>query len=183
MKRGEAIQWMRGLVLRTPRPATEPRDGPTRNFHEIPKKYPRGRNSGTPRKYPENTEKIPQNRHFWYFWGIFRYFRGILGGRFWESRISGRGVFLRYFSWKFRVGPSRGSVAGRGVLKSGKDFYRKGNSVKSFGPFIEPPDSETLKTVTSLNKEARLLLFLLFLSDNTIWGQWTEMAQMLWSQA
>ena len=27
----------------------------------------------------------------------------------------------------------------------GKDFYRKGNSVKSFGPFTEPPDSENLK--------------------------------------
>ena len=24
----------------------------------------------------------------------------------------------------------------------GKEFYRKGNSVKSFGPFTEPPDSE-----------------------------------------
>ena len=24
----------------------------------------------------------------------------------------------------------------------GKDFYRKGNSVKRFGPFTEPPDSE-----------------------------------------
>ena len=24
----------------------------------------------------------------------------------------------------------------------GKDFYRKDNSVKRFGPFIEPPDSE-----------------------------------------
>ena len=23
-----------------------------------------------------------------------------------------------------------------------KDFYRKGNSVKSFGPFIDQPDSE-----------------------------------------
>ena len=28
-----------------------------------------------------------------------------------------KGVFFRYFSWKFRVGPFRGSVAGRGVLK------------------------------------------------------------------
>ena len=27
----------------------------------------------------------------------------------------------------------------------GKDFYRKGNSVKRFGPFTEPPDSENLK--------------------------------------
>ena len=25
---------------------------------------------------------------------------------------------------------------------SGKDFYRKGNSVKRSGPFSEPPDSE-----------------------------------------
>ena len=24
----------------------------------------------------------------------------------------------------------------------GKDFYRKGNSVKRFGPFTEPPESE-----------------------------------------
>ena len=24
----------------------------------------------------------------------------------------------------------------------GEDFYRKGNSVKGFGPFAEPPDSE-----------------------------------------
>ena len=27
----------------------------------------------------------------------------------------------------------------------GKDFYRKGNSVKRFGPFTEPPDSENSK--------------------------------------
>ena len=35
--------------LRTPRPATEPRDGPTRNFHKkYRKKYPPGRNAGLP---------------------------------------------------------------------------------------------------------------------------------------
>ena len=28
----------------------------------------------------------------------------------------------------------------------GKDLYRKGNSVKRFGPFIEPPDSENCKS-------------------------------------
>ena len=27
----------------------------------------------------------------------------------------------------------------------GKDFYKKGNSVKRFGPFTEPPDSENWK--------------------------------------
>ena len=45
-------------MLRTPRPATEPRDGPTWNLHEKHrKKYPPGRNSGTTRKYPQSTEK------------------------------------------------------------------------------------------------------------------------------
>ena len=64
-------------------------------------------------KYPENTEKIPpkipKNAHLGYFFGI-------LGVFSWGSRLSGRGVFFRYFSWKFRLGPSRGSVAGRGVF-------------------------------------------------------------------
>ena len=30
----------------------------------------------------------------------------------------------------------------------GKDFYRKGNSVKRFGPFTEPPDSQTEKLLS-----------------------------------
>ena len=71
----------------------------------------------TPRIYAQNTLKIPkkypqkyQNAHFWYFFGIFRAFS-------WGSRISGRVFFFFwYFSWKFRVGSSRGSVAGQGVL-------------------------------------------------------------------
>ena len=31
----------------------------------------------------------------------------------------------------------------------GKDFYKKGNSAKSFGPFTEPPDSESEKLLSS----------------------------------
>ena len=53
--------------LRTPRPATEPRDGPSRNFHE---KY----RKNTPRpeilEPQENSKKIPKNTknaQFWYF--------------------------------------------------------------------------------------------------------------------
>ena len=104
------------LCLRTPRPATEPRDGPTRNFNEqrskntprpevldsqnLPQITPK-----IPKKYPQNTK----NAHFGYFFGIVGVFS-------WSSRISAREVFFRCFSWKFRVGPSRGSVAGRGVL-------------------------------------------------------------------
>ena len=74
---------------------------------KIPKKYPPTRNSD-PKKIPR---KIPK-KYQRYFFGI----SGYLGAKIWESRISGRGVFFRYFSWKVRVGPFRGSVAGRGVL-------------------------------------------------------------------
>ena len=67
----------------------------------------------TPRIYPENTEKIPPKCQkltvfgiFWVFWG---YFLGV-------PIFRPGGYFFRYFLWKFRVGPSRGSVAGGGVL-------------------------------------------------------------------
>ena len=85
-------------------------------------KIPPGPKFWNPKKYPQNTPKIPkkkpentENAYFWYFFGI-------LGVFFWGSRISARGVFFRYFSWKFRVGPFRGSVAGRGVLNSGECY-------------------------------------------------------------
>ena len=86
---------------------------------KIPKKYPPARNSGLPeftpkiprkyrKKYPQNTK----NDRFWYFFGIFGVFcRG--------CKFSPWGLFFRYFLWKFRVGPSRGSVAGGGILNSG----------------------------------------------------------------
>ena len=78
---------------------------------KIPKKYPPARNSGLqeftpkiPRKYRKNTPKIPKMHilvFFWYFWGIFLGFQN----------FGPRGIFSVFF-----VGPSRGSVAGRGVL-------------------------------------------------------------------
>ena len=96
---------------------------------KILKKYPPARNSGLPEfltpKILENTEKnalkIPKkkprkNTIFGYFFFVF--FFGILGVFSWGSRILAWGVFFRYFSWNFRVGPSWGSDAGRGVLKS-----------------------------------------------------------------
>ena len=75
-------------------------------------KIPPGPKFWTPRIYPQNTPKIPKkypqntkNDRFWYFFGIFGVFS-------WGSKISAWGLFFRYFLWKFRVGPSRGSVAG-----------------------------------------------------------------------
>ena len=71
------------LQLRTPRPATEPRDGPTRNFHEYRKNTPPARNSGLPeftpkipRKYQKNTPKIPKMPIL----GIFSVFSGYFLG-------------------------------------------------------------------------------------------------------
>ena len=64
----------RRFALRTLRPATELRDGPTRNFHEYRKKYPRGPHSGTLRKYPESTETLLVFFGYFFgaFWGKFR---------------------------------------------------------------------------------------------------------------
>ena len=48
------------------------------------------------------------------------------------------------------------------------------HGVESWGSLPPPQKNylrKTLKTVTSLNKEARLLKIPFFLSDNSIWGQ------------
>ena len=84
---------------------------------KIPKKYLPARNSGT-QEIPQKYQKYA----FLVFGGVFcSVFSGYFRGKFWESRISGRRgrrVFFRFFSWRFRVGPFRGPVAGQGVLKS-----------------------------------------------------------------
>ena len=85
-------------------------------------KMPPGLKFWTPGIYPQNTPKIRKNTpkiQKMPVFGIFSgYFRGIFGVFSLGFRISARGVFFRYFSWKFRVGPFRGSVASRGVLKA-----------------------------------------------------------------
>ena len=57
------------------------------------------------------------------------------------SRFLGRGCDEALFSEKkgFSVNRGERNSVNQGL---GKDFYRKGNSVKRFGPFTEPPDSE-----------------------------------------
>ena len=53
----------------------------------------------------------------------------------------GRGCDEARFSEKKGIFSEKG--AGNSVNEGlGKDFYRKGNSVKWFGPFTEPPDFE-----------------------------------------
>ena len=79
----KALQEMSSENIVDARPATEPRDGPTRTFHEkysLPKIW-------NHKKYPE---KNSQNGDFWVF-------RGSLGGRFWESSVSGRGGIFSVF--------------------------------------------------------------------------------------
>ena len=61
-----------------------------------------------------------------------------------RSRFLGRGCDEALFSEKKGVFSEKGG--GNSVNEGfGKDFYRKGNSVKRFGPFTEPPDSENRK--------------------------------------
>ena len=92
---------------------------PRRPNPELPRKIPNKKKAGPkfwtpgfapklPRKYRKNTPKIYQYTYFWYFFG------GVFS---WGSRISARFFFFRHFSWNFQVGLSRGSVAGREVLK------------------------------------------------------------------
>ena len=65
-------------------------------------------------------------------------FSGYFGVIFWDCRIFWARVFFQYFSWKFRVGPSRSSVAGRGVLKSAlQTFARRCSVFLTFGELFE----------------------------------------------
>ena len=82
------------LLLRTPRPATEPRDGLTRKFHE---KY----RKNTPRaeilESQENTPKIPKMGIFGTLGVFFRYFRGILGANSGTPEFRAWGYFFGIF--------------------------------------------------------------------------------------
>ena len=108
---GIPFAWERPRLLQSPEMA---RPGiSTKNTEKIPP----GPKFWTPRilpwKYPENTEKntpkIPNMTVF----GIFSVFWGyFLGG----PKFRPGGYFFGIFLWKFRVGPSRGSVAGGGIL-------------------------------------------------------------------
>ena len=58
-----------------------------------------------------------------------------------RSRFWGRGCDETLFSEKKGLFSEKGG--GNSVNGGfGKDFYRKGNSVRRFGRFSEPPDSE-----------------------------------------
>ena len=94
------------LHLRTPRPATETRDGPTQSVHEKSEKMTPSPKFWTPRiapkiprkyqKRPINTQKY-QNARWGYFFGIFGVFS-------WGSRISARGYFFAIFGRNSKSG-------------------------------------------------------------------------------
>ena len=63
--------------------------------------------------------------------------------------IFGKGMRRSSFQWKKGIFSAKGG--GNSVNQGlGKDLYRKGNSVKRFGPFTEPPDSENWKVAVLL---------------------------------
>ena len=57
--------------LRTSRPAAEPRDGPTRNFHEEYEKLPPGQKCWNPKKIPPKYRKKHPEWALLVFWGCF----------------------------------------------------------------------------------------------------------------
>ena len=60
-----------------------------------------------------------------------------------------KGDATKHFSVKKRIFSEKGG--GNSVDQGfGKDFYRNDNSVKRFGPFTQPPDSENLKVAVLL---------------------------------
>ena len=64
----------------------------------------------------KNAAKIAPRPKFWNpKKSVFSGYFGVNSG---SPEFRAGGLFFRYFSWKFRVGPSRGSVAGGGVLKT-----------------------------------------------------------------
>ena len=93
----------------------------------------------------------------------------------WKSRI---------FWWIFRWIFSCSFFQGTWPEKIHEKIHQKNQTPKSTSNFREGASltRTPLKTVTSLNKEPRLLRFPFFLSDNSIWGQGVKMLQMLWSQ-
>ena len=61
-----------------------------------------------------------------------------------DGQILGKGMRRSTFQWKKGLFSEKGG--GNSVNGGfGKDFYRKGNSVKRSGPFTEPPESEKWK--------------------------------------
>ena len=76
-----------GLPLRTPRPAAETRDGPTRNFHQKYRKICPPKYLKIPKKMPPKPKKSP----VWVFWGVFG---GQLGG---FQNFGPGGIFPAFF--------------------------------------------------------------------------------------
>ena len=143
-----------------------PAEGPTR-AENAPTCYraPRWPDPESPRKMPKeypwpeilDSQRLPpkqQKKPKMPILGFF--FSGILGVFSWGSRISAWGVFFRHFSWKFRVGPCRGSVAGRGVLNTrvaGSASHRLLNSLsKSVRRLLSENDNRCSFCSTTLQK-------------------------------
>ena len=119
---------------------------------KIPKKYPSDRNSGTPRKYRKNTEKIPKKyrkntekipkmRIFGILGVFFRYFRGILGVNSGSPEFPAGGYFFGIFRGNSGSGPISGLCRQVGAFST---------SVK--GRFQRPPRTKSeLKVQRSMN--------------------------------
>ena len=88
--------------------------------------------------------------------------------------IFGKGMRRSTFQWKKGIFSEKGG--GNSVNQGlGKDFYRKGNSVKRFGLFAEPPDSQNWKLAV-LIPFPKIISYLCLHYYCLFWGNWQETA-------
>ena len=81
------------LPVHSKREQTRTNENKRCNGSEVPQGQPNSPNNRFGTKVGQSL-RAPRPA-FWYFGGIFSVFSGYFRGKFWESRISGRGVFFR----------------------------------------------------------------------------------------
>ena len=100
---------------------------------------------------------------------FFRYFLGV-------PEFRPEGYFCRYFSWKFRLGPSGGSVAGRDVLNNGeqktlkntKEIHSKRTTNRSAGRRQQNTTAGSLQHLAFQGKFAESLHSLNYYGDREL---------------
>ena len=120
--------------MRTPRPATEPRDAPTGISKRNTQKIPFGPKFWNPKKIPRKYRKTYPKRAFLvfrgYFFGIFGVFWGYFPG---GQKFGPRDIFFGIFCGNFGSGHLGGSPASCAFGLTAKiDFRRHANSMSGY---------------------------------------------------
>ena len=126
-----------------------------------------------PKKKHQNSQKWAKFVNFSSFWPFLCF--GLPGRLLNQAQINdssepifGKGMRQSSFQWTKGFFSEKGG--GNSVNQGfGKDFYRKGNSVKRFGLFTEPPDSENWKVAVLIPFPKNQLLILVHDENLQAW--------------